>query len=142
QGAAGRTQRGVLGSDVIDNLDRGLLHAFRRTHNGKLPLVIGNDLLGGINLLAQRSNLRGQALSNFKLLLTLSLPLGNTLGHFQSQGLVILLQRFNGTGFVIRNQVIELSKRSEEHTSELQSRENLVCRLLLEKKKKKELIAS
>src|SRR5690606_40882513 len=27
------------------------------------------------------------------------------------------------------------SKRSEEHTSELQSRENLVCRLLLEKKK-------
>src|SRR5690606_41496105 len=28
-----------------------------------------------------------------------------------------------------------LSPRSEEHTSELQSRENLVCRLLLEKKK-------
>src|SRR5690606_41808929 len=27
------------------------------------------------------------------------------------------------------------SVRSEEHTSELQSRENLVCRLLLEKKK-------
>src|SRR5690606_40672240 len=27
--------------------------------------------------------------------------------------------------------------RSEEHTSELQSRENLVCRLLLEKKKNK-----
>src|SRR5690606_41003935 len=29
-------------------------------------------------------------------------------------------------------------RRSEEHTSELQSRENLVCRLLLEKKKKNE----
>src|SRR5690349_22722895 len=28
-------------------------------------------------------------------------------------------------------------KRSEEHTSELQSRRDLVCRLLLEKKKKK-----
>src|SRR5690606_39630193 len=28
------------------------------------------------------------------------------------------------------------NRRSEEHTSELQSRENLVCRLLLEKKKK------
>src|SRR5436309_5930676 len=27
------------------------------------------------------------------------------------------------------------TRRSEEHTSELQSRENLVCRLLLEKKK-------
>src|SRR5690606_40680625 len=30
--------------------------------------------------------------------------------------------------------------RSEEHTSELQSRENLVCRLLLEKKKTEELL--
>src|SRR5436309_9619993 len=31
--------------------------------------------------------------------------------------------------------------RSEEHTSELQSRENLVCRLLLEKKKNNEFPA-
>src|SRR6266496_5282447 len=31
----------------------------------------------------------------------------------------------------------ELDDRSEEHTSELQSRRDLVCRLLLEKKKKK-----
>src|SRR5690606_11711690 len=30
---------------------------------------------------------------------------------------------------------LRASPRSEEHTSELQSRENLVCRLLLEKKK-------
>src|SRR5438477_11416256 len=30
-----------------------------------------------------------------------------------------------------------LAQRSEEHTSELQSHVNLVCRLLLEKKKKK-----
>src|SRR5690606_41503581 len=30
---------------------------------------------------------------------------------------------------------LEITPRSEEHTSELQSRENLVCRLLLEKKK-------
>src|SRR5204863_8241489 len=32
--------------------------------------------------------------------------------------------------------------RSEEHTSELQSRRDLVCRLLLEKKKKKKYIKS
>src|SRR5206468_8605428 len=31
---------------------------------------------------------------------------------------------------------IKLCSRSEEHTSELQSRSDLVCRLLLEKKKK------
>src|SRR5690606_41817393 len=30
---------------------------------------------------------------------------------------------------------LRIDVRSEEHTSELQSRENLVCRLLLEKKK-------
>src|SRR5207302_9318909 len=43
---------------------------------------------------------------------------------------------------VARNRAAEadleiVRMRSEEHTSELQSRENLVCRLLLEKKKKK-----
>src|SRR5207302_7319144 len=32
--------------------------------------------------------------------------------------------------------------RSEEHTSELQSRENLVCRLLLEKKKQPPLLST
>src|SRR3989442_2896395 len=31
---------------------------------------------------------------------------------------------------------LQMEKRSEEHTSELQSRPHLVCRLLLEKKKK------
>src|SRR5256886_8000983 len=37
---------------------------------------------------------------------------------------------------VIRRKISTLKKRSEEHTSELQSQSNLVCRLLLEKKKK------
>src|SRR5690606_40664824 len=40
----------------------------------------------------------------------------------------------------INNELMQVTvttnNRSEEHTSELQSRENLVCRLLLEKKKK------
>src|SRR5438874_12916701 len=35
-----------------------------------------------------------------------------------------------------------ISRRSEEHTSELQSRRDLVCRLLLEKKKKKKIITN
>src|SRR5947207_10689304 len=34
-------------------------------------------------------------------------------------------------------ELLEPRKRSEEHTSELQSHSDLVCRLLLEKKKKK-----
>src|SRR5437667_4317700 len=35
--------------------------------------------------------------------------------------------------------MIEILSRSEEHTSELQSHHDLVCRLLLEKKKKKKI---
>src|SRR2546430_5441297 len=34
------------------------------------------------------------------------------------------------------DQTVQKMQRSEEHTSELQSQSNLVCRLLLEKKKK------
>src|SRR5690606_40691641 len=37
--------------------------------------------------------------------------------------------------WVSRKKAVACQLRSEEHTSELQSRENLVCRLLLEKKK-------
>src|SRR3712207_7498157 len=39
---------------------------------------------------------------------------------------IIIIDRYTG-------------ERSEEHTSELQSRQYLVCRLLLEKKKKKKI---
>src|SRR2546429_5381131 len=39
----------------------------------------------------------------------------------------------------VREMQAKLHRRSEEHTSELQSRLHLVCRLLLEKKKKKSI---
>src|SRR5207302_7495049 len=39
-----------------------------------------------------------------------------------------------------RAAILDWKLRSEEHTSELQSRENLVCRLLLEKKNKRQTI--
>src|SRR5205809_1200132 len=40
----------------------------------------------------------------------------------------------------LRGRLLVAEGRSEEHTSELQSRLHLVCRLLLEKKKKREYI--
>src|SRR5690606_41719694 len=46
------------------------------------------------------------------------------------------LARARGIGFHTDACLGGFVLRSEEHTSELQSRENLVCRLLLEKKKK------
>src|SRR5690606_41315509 len=66
----------------------------------------------------------------FKRLFTI-LPSHDT-GHFtyffHKHGRIRELVKITYTGSV--------NPRSEEHTSELQSRENLVCRLLLEKKKK------
>src|SRR2546427_7898523 len=46
--------------------------------------------------------------------------------------LPMLLRRWARRPFVVASRLL----RSEEHTSELQSQSNLVCRLLLEKKKK------
>src|SRR5256886_4061173 len=43
---------------------------------------------------------------------------------------------------LLTGQVRRPGRRSEEHTSELQSQSNLVCRLLLEKKKKPHLSAA
>src|SRR3712207_8671976 len=42
-------------------------------------------------------------------------------------------ESFTGTEI---DYAVEICERSEEHTSELQSRQYLVCRLLLEKKKR------
>src|SRR5690606_38857832 len=59
-------------------------------------------------------------------------------GTGKSGDLFINLLNFTNTRDKIRQNSVDLLnllQRSEEHTSELQSRENLVCRLLLEKKK-------
>src|SRR3712207_8772279 len=42
----------------------------------------------------------------------------------------------------VEPQLLSVEERSEEHTSELQSRQYLVCRLLLEKKKKHKISVS
>src|SRR3712207_7013799 len=46
----------------------------------------------------------------------------------------------NGLVTAFHSSATNLVARSEEHTSELQSRQYLVCRLLLEKKNKKNII--
>src|SRR2546422_3336822 len=46
------------------------------------------------------------------------------------------LEMAPGLGVMDRGAAVHYTERSKEHTSELQSRLHLVCRLLLEKKKK------
>src|SRR5207244_8295528 len=50
---------------------------------------------------------------------------------------VMIFLAFKGTSTSVRKPDAKLCLRSEEHTSELQSPDHLVCRLLLEKKNRK-----
>src|SRR5438093_4686661 len=67
------------------------------------------------------------------------------IGHAQSMCIANVLPEREGVEIVVNTfwgaagitAVLDGEGRSEEHTSELQSLTNLVCRLLLEKKKKK-----
>src|SRR2546426_4816752 len=75
----------------------------------------------------------------FRSLFVITLLLWLTL-RFRSEGFTpgraVALGALGGLAALVREQD-GLFLRSEEHTSELQSPCNLVCRLLLEKKKKK-----
>src|SRR5438270_7126971 len=67
--------------------------------------------------------------SDLRALGAVLLALGRSASPHQPAGRVLHGRRWCPAG-------IALPIRSEEHTSELQSQSNLVCRLLLEKKKK------
>src|SRR2546430_12300281 len=54
-------------------------------------------------------------------------------GAFLLQHELLVPRRY--VGFAPGGESLQVQQRSEEHTSELQSQSNLVCRLLLEKKK-------
>src|SRR2546422_1105422 len=56
--------------------------------------------------------------------------------HVRRSGYVAAVRELSRRGPARRDGAVLPAARSEEHTSELQSRLHLVCRLLLEKKKK------
>src|SRR2546427_6597326 len=65
---------------------------------------------------------------------------GRVVGEAAGRGLKRIVLELGGNSPLIvleDDQRAVAAERSEEHTSELQSQSNLVCRLLLEKKKKK-----
>src|SRR5437588_4751170 len=59
---------------------------------------------------------------------------------FRSLGVVLFELLTGEVPFPGESFVVVAMRRSEEHTSELQSHSDLVCRLLLEKKKRKHKI--
>src|SRR5256885_17165329 len=73
-----------------------------------------------------------------------ALPIYIVIGaHVEAEDLVHFIiargEHDHRRGVPLANPPAELETRSEEHTSELQSPCNLVCRLLLEKKKNNKL---
>src|SRR2546430_6095175 len=71
---------------------------------------------------------------------TLFRSLGEELEHLAVKTGIATKDLREGFGVMLRDTRLSFEEvehvRSEEHTSELQSQSNLVCRLLLEKKKK------
>src|SRR2546427_8596414 len=57
--------------------------------------------------------------------------------HCAAKAAQVMLTRVLARALAPDVRVVGVAPRSEEHTSELQSQSNLVCRLLLVKKKKK-----
>src|SRR5690625_6964691 len=63
-------------------------------------------------------------------------PDENLYAAFNPRGTRARLNQLRDMVYAFFPRLLEFPRRSEEHTSELQSRGHLVCRLLLEKKKK------
>src|SRR2546427_3781946 len=100
-------------------------------------------------------SLRAAAFAFFFFFLMIRRPPRSTLFPYTT----LFRSALNGAGNIVRGQIeagarsrydgarlslqqAQMAMRSEEHTSELQSQSNLVCRLLLEKKKNSLLLNS
>src|SRR3989454_4757309 len=109
-------------------------HAARRKRQLRLP-VFPTTTIGSFpqtaEVRAARKKLHDGKLTPQEYDAFIADQIARTLKLQEELGLDVLVH-----GEFERNDIVE---RSEEHTSELQSPCNLVCRLLLEKKKKKKI---
>src|SRR5690606_40401218 len=106
-----------------------------KTMIGLLLLLI--IAVAAFNIIATLIMVVADKRTDIAILRTLGATPGQIMATFMVQGTLIgLVGTLLGgvLGVLAALNVSELVGRSEEHTSELQSRENLVCRLLLEKK--------
>src|SRR5262245_8759173 len=112
-------ERANLGNERVEALERRHLRVEVAVLAGFVGvLVMDEEVVVTVPVLAERGHLVGES--------------GAGLEHFHPDELgktAIHRVRRDGRG----------AQRSEEHTSELQSLRHLVCRLLLEKKKKKKI---
>src|SRR5437016_6592870 len=111
------------GSTQISELRVGHRGPHGRFENPEIPIAHGTEIIKGRSLVNDRA-----------ICPTAAFPATAIEERVPDSGQIRTFRvslNLLGDGFV------EATPRSEEHTSELQSLTNLVCRLLLEKKKKK-----
>src|SRR5690606_38886095 len=119
-------------------------------------VTVSSVSCGSIDLIANKFMPTGGVITDISILITMKMP--NQMGSMpmvsamgKNTGTVISMIEITSRKHPITNQIranismtahcgnsaarVASASRSEEHTSELQSRENLVCRLLLEKTK-------
>src|SRR5690606_35703144 len=105
--------------------------ALRRAALGVLRIIVEKNLNLDLQTLTEEAvRLYGDKLTNVKVVDdVIDFMLGRFRAWYQDEGYSV------DTIQAVLARRPTRPARSEEHTSELQSRENLVCRLLLEKKK-------
>src|SRR5437870_5723255 len=113
-----------LGDDISES--KPILDS-RLPDGSRVAAVIPPCSLTGVTLTIRKFNSRHFEMEDLIRGGTLNRALANRLEDYVLQRRNLLISGGTGSG----------KTRSEEHTSELQSRGHLVCRLLLEKKKKK-----
>src|SRR5260370_3153649 len=136
--AVGRAPRGTLRTTYPDDMAGAAIKEALRRAPELDPTEVEDVLIGcAIPEGAQGNNVARLAAARAGL--PVSVP-AQTVNRFCSSGLQTIASASERimTGFastIVAGGTESMSMRSEEHTSELQSHLNLVCRLLLEKKK-------
>src|SRR5690606_39865306 len=110
-----------------------------RQHQELLADMVRVDVV--LEALAQTTDLRSRWTLNDEAVELIKELMQKLKAHFETETAILRSEFFEEERPLLRDALREIAEehpdllRSEEHTSELQSRENLVCRLLLEKKK-------
>src|SRR5690606_42029693 len=128
---AGKIQLSFLPLDAKGNIDLGSLEELLKDQpRSRVSIMHANNEIGNINDIQKI----GAICQEYDAIVRSATV--QTICHYPIDLQAISVAAISGSAHKFHGPKGVGLIRSEEHTSELQSRENLVCRLLLEKKKR------
>src|SRR3989454_7770866 len=125
--------RGDLGVDVpIEDVPHIQKEIIRQARDAKVPVIVATQMLESMvtHIRPTRAEVSDVSTAIFDGADAIMLSAETATGRYPGEAVSVMAriaERADGA-------VLAVERRSEEHTSELQSPCNLVCRLLLEKK--------